>query len=76
MKEGDVGDFFHAVQASAATVFVTQESKDKRDRLPFILNQIPTEEFTILGLGEFVEYVRHAPDATPPQTTSSPVAAK
>ena len=58
MKEGDVGDFFHAVQASAATIFVTQESKDKRDRLPFILNQIPTPEFTIMGLSEFVEYLR------------------
>src|SRR2546430_16199254 len=34
MKEGDVGDFFHAVQASAANIFVTQESKDKQNRLP------------------------------------------
>jgi hypothetical protein len=58
MKEGDVGDFFHAVQASAATVFVTQESKDKRDRLPFILNQIPTADFTIMGLSEFIEYLK------------------
>jgi hypothetical protein len=58
MKEGDVGDFFHAVQASAATIFVTQESKDKRDRLPFILGQIPTAEFTIMGLSEFIEYLR------------------
>jgi|SRR5882672_2815414 len=61
MKEGDVGDFFHAVQASAATIFVTQESKDKRDRLPFILNQVPTAEFTIMGLSEFVEYLRQDP---------------
>jgi hypothetical protein len=75
MKEGDVGDFFHAVQASSATVFVTQESKDKRDRLPFILNQIPTAEFTIMGLSEFVEYLRHAPNVAAPQTTLSPAAA-
>lgn len=59
MKEGDVGDFFHAVQASVANIFVTQESKERRDKLPFILNQVPTEGFTIMSLGEFVGFLRH-----------------
>lgn len=58
MREGDVGDFFHAVQASASTIFVTQESKDKRDRLPFILGQIPIPDFTIMALTEFIAHLR------------------
>lgn len=61
MKEGDVGDFFHAVQASSASIFVTQESKDKPDKLPSILNQISTTEFTIMDLNEFVGYLKLGP---------------
>ncbi len=63
MKEGDVGDFFHAVQASVADVFVTQESKDKRDRLPSILSQIPTDGFRIMSLSEFIESLRQGKKA-------------
>lgn len=71
MKEGDVGDFFHAVQASAASIFVTQESKDKKDRLPFILNQISTEEFEILSLSQFLEWLKRE---QMPRTASMPAA--
>jgi hypothetical protein len=74
MKEGDVGDFFHAVQASAADIFVTQESKDKRDRLPFILNQIPTEAFRIMSLNEFIQFLREqrgVPATSPTTMTAS-----
>lgn len=59
MKEGDVGDFFHAVQASVASIFVTQESKERKDKLPYILGQVPTDRFTIMNLSEFVDFVRH-----------------
>ena len=61
MKEGDVGDFFHAVQASSAFVFVTQESKDKPDKLPSILSQISTTGFTIMDLRDFVEHLKLGP---------------
>lgn len=66
MKEGDVGDFFHAVQASVANIFVTQENKERRDKLPFILNQVPTEGFTIMSLNEFVEFLRNKIGAKQP----------
>jgi hypothetical protein len=72
MKEGDVGDFFHVVQASAATIFVTQESKEKPNKLPSILSQIPIEGFEIMNLTEFVQYLK---GITKPQTTSSPAEA-
>ena len=73
MKEGDVGDFFHVVQASAATIFVTQESKAKANKLPSILNQISTAGFEIMNLSELVQYLK---GITPPQTTYLPAAAK
>lgn len=57
VKEGDIGDFHHVVQASVADIFVTQESKDRRDKLPYILNQVPTKGFTIMSLNEFIEFI-------------------
>jgi hypothetical protein len=42
MKEGDVGDFFHAVQSSVADIFVTQESKDKKNKGSLVVKHIST----------------------------------
>jgi hypothetical protein len=55
VKASEGGDFFHAVCASAADIFVTQESKDKYGKLPFILNQLPIKKFTVMSLAEFLE---------------------
>ena len=49
--------------------FVTQESKERRDKLPFILNQAPTEGFTIMSLNEFVEFLRNKIGAMQPVET-------
>jgi hypothetical protein len=54
MKRSDGGDFFHAVCSSAADIFVTQESKNKEGKLPWILNQVPTKGFAIMSLEEFL----------------------
>jgi len=51
----EAGDFFHAVCASATNIFVTQESKDKYGKLPFILNQVPVSGFTVMSLMEFLD---------------------
>lgn len=55
MKPGDVGDFFHAVQSSAADFFVTQESKDRPSKLPYILNQVATQGFKVVSLRDFLQ---------------------
>jgi hypothetical protein len=55
VKASEGGDFFHAVCASAADIFVTQESKDKYGRLPFILNQLAIPSFSVMSLSEFLE---------------------
>jgi hypothetical protein len=54
VQESEAGDFFHAICASAADIFVTQESKNKYGKLPFILSQVPIPKFTVMGLKEFV----------------------
>lgn len=54
VQESEAGDFFHAICASAADVFVTQESKNKYGRLPFILSQVPIPKFSVMSLKEFV----------------------
>jgi hypothetical protein len=55
VKASEGGDFFHAVCASAADIFVTQESKNKYGNLPFILSQVPISGFTVMNLDEFIE---------------------
>jgi len=55
IKSSDGGDFFHAVCASAADIFVTQESKDKKGKLPWILSQVPTQGFRIMSLQELLK---------------------
>jgi hypothetical protein len=55
VKASEGGDFFHAVCASAADVFVTQESKDRYGKLPFILSQLPIPGFSVMSLREFLE---------------------
>lgn len=57
MKAGDLGDWFHAVQSSAASLFVTQENKERVGKLPFILNQLPTPRFEVLSLQEFLNRI-------------------
>ena len=55
MKASEAGDFYHAVCASAADIFVTQEHKDRPGSLPFILSLIPMSGFTVMSLREFLE---------------------
>ena len=55
-KRGDIGDFFHAINASVADIFVTQE-ENKPNKLPFILNQIPVEDFQVMNLNEFINFL-------------------
>lgn len=55
MQASDGGDFLHAVHASAADIFVTQERKDKQGKLPSILSHVPTPNFTVMSLKEFLE---------------------
>lgn len=57
MKPGDMGDWYHAVQSSAADILVTQENKEKAGKLPNILNQKPTPGFEILNLQEFLHRI-------------------
>jgi hypothetical protein len=52
VKSSDGGDFFHAVCASAADIFVTQESVDKKGKLPWILSQIPTQGLKVMSIQE------------------------
>ena len=59
VKASEGGDFFHAVCASAADIFVTQESMEKYGRLPFILSQVPIPGLTIMSLAEFLESLRY-----------------
>jgi hypothetical protein len=54
VKPSEAGDFFHAVCASAANIFVTQESKDKYGKLPFILQQVPITGFQVMDLKELL----------------------
>lgn len=54
VRPGDFGDWFHAVQASVADIFVTQEAKTKAGRLPYILNQLPTPDFVVMSVQEFL----------------------
>lgn len=54
IKHGDVGDWFHAVSASAASIFVTLESKTKPGHLGYILSLKPTPGFQVLSLQEFL----------------------
>lgn len=54
VKPGDLGDWFHAVQAAAAELFVTQESKTKAGKLPYILNLLPIRGFDVINLEEFL----------------------
>ncbi|MCA1816276.1 MAG: hypothetical protein LC746_07695, partial [Acidobacteria bacterium] len=57
VREGDVGDFMHAIQASFANIFVTQESKQEAGKLGFILTQVPTPNFEVLNLQEFLQRI-------------------
>jgi hypothetical protein len=54
VKPGDLADWFHAVQAAAADLFVTQESKTKPGKLPNILNQLHVSGFEVINLEEFL----------------------
>lgn len=54
LTAGDLGDWFHAVQAAAADLFVTQESKTKSGKLPYILNHLPVSDFEVINLEEFL----------------------
>jgi len=55
VEPSEAADFFHAVCASAANIFVTQEKKDKYGKLPFILSQVPVSGFTVMSLKEFLD---------------------
>jgi hypothetical protein len=55
VKASEGGDFFHAVCASATDIFVTQESKNKYGKLPFILSQVPISGFRVMSLWELLE---------------------
>jgi hypothetical protein len=57
VKHGDVGDMFHAVSASAASIFVTLESKTKPGHLGHILSLKPTPGFEVLNLREFLKRI-------------------
>jgi hypothetical protein len=57
VKHGDIGDWFHAVSASAANIFVTLESKTKPGHLGYVLSLKPTPGFEVLSLAEFLERV-------------------
>jgi len=50
VKASDGGDFFHAVQASAADVFVTNDKKLSR-----WLKQVSIEGFEIMNIAQFLE---------------------
>lgn len=54
VRTGEVGDWYHAIQSSAADIFVTQENKNQSGKLPYILNQIPIDGFEVLSLQEFL----------------------
>ncbi|HZS46489.1 MAG TPA: hypothetical protein VFC63_15540 [Blastocatellia bacterium] len=54
MTAGDAGDFLHVIQSSVASVFVTQENKQKNNKLPNILSQISIPELTVMNLSEFL----------------------
>ena len=57
MKDGDVGDWFHAISASAADVLVTQENKEQQGKLPYILSQKTLHGFSVMNLREFIDQV-------------------
>jgi len=54
VKASEQGDFFHAISASAADIFVTEEHKEKYGRLPYILSQVPIKRLTIMNLKELL----------------------
>jgi hypothetical protein len=60
VKPSEAGDFFHAVCASAADIFVTQEHKEKYGKLPFILSQLPIPRFTVMNLKDLLETLKGA----------------
>lgn len=53
VKASELGDFFHSVQAAAANVFVTHDS-----RLARWLKQIPIEEFEVISFSRFIEQLQ------------------
>ena len=57
MAPGDVGDFLHAIEASAADIFVTQESRKVNNKLPQILGQIDVPGFSVMNLHELLASV-------------------
>lgn len=59
LKANDFMDFIHTIESSAAEIFVTQESKNKSGRIPYILNQIPFTNFKIMNLEEFLEWLQN-----------------
>ena len=52
-------DFIHTIEASAAEILVTQESKTKANKLPYILNQIDFINFETMNLNEFLIYLQN-----------------
>ena len=50
VKASESGDFFHAVQASAADILVTNDSKFSR-----WLKQVPIEDLEIISFRELIE---------------------
>lgn len=59
LKSNDVMDSIHAIESSAAEIFVTQENKTKANRLPFILNQVTYDNYKIMNLKEFLNYLKN-----------------
>ncbi len=58
LKSNDFMDFIHTIEASGAEIFVTQENKNKANKLPYIINQITFKNFKTMNLKEFLLYLQ------------------
>ena len=58
LQAGDFMDFIHTIQASVATIFVTQENKEKANKIPFILNKLPFSDLKTINIGEFLKFIK------------------
>jgi hypothetical protein len=57
VRHGDLHDWHHAICASAANVFVTNESKARPGHLGHALSLKPTRGFEVLNLREFLDRI-------------------